>query len=90
LLLRRTLNARIGPTGIPSALSLRLWTAALLAAGLAWGVKLALPAMHPIATAALVLIPYAGVYAGATIAMGVDDARRILARIANVNRRIGD
>jgi len=81
LLLRRTLNTRIGRTGIPSALSFRLWTAALLAAGLAWGVKLALPAMHPIATAVLVLIPYTGVYAGATIAMGVDDARRLLGRV---------
>jgi len=27
------------------------------------------------------LIPYTGVYAGATIAMGVDDARRLLGRV---------
>ena len=33
VLLRRTLNDRIGHTGLPAALSVRLWSAALIAAG---------------------------------------------------------
>jgi putative peptidoglycan lipid II flippase len=85
VLLRRTLNDRIGHTGLPAALSVRLWSAALIAAGVAWAVKLALPPMHPIASAALILMPYVCVYLGLTVAMGVGDARQILRRIrANV------
>ena len=85
VLLRRTLNDRIGHTGLPAALSVRLWSAALIAAGVAWAAKLALPPMHPIASAALILIPYVCVYLGLTVAMGVGDARQILRRIrANV------
>ena len=36
VLLRRTLNQRIGQTGLPLSFSLRLWGAAFAAAGVAW------------------------------------------------------
>jgi putative peptidoglycan lipid II flippase len=80
ILLQRTLNARIGQTGLPMALGLRLWGAALVAAAVAWGIKLALPSLHPIFTAALILLPFGGVYLGMTIALGVEDARKAVAR----------
>ena len=41
-LLRRTLNRRIGRTGLPAPLMARLWTAAAAAAAAGWGVKLLL------------------------------------------------
>ena len=53
-----SLNERIGHTGLPLALGVRLWTAAFVAAAVAWGVKLALPPMHPICRAALILVPF--------------------------------
>ena len=47
LLLRRSLNRRIGETGLPFSLGLRLWSAAFGAAAVGWGIKLALPADAP-------------------------------------------
>ncbi len=81
ILLRRSLNARIGHTGLGMSLGLRLWAAAFVAAGAAWAVRLALPPLHPIARAGLVLIPFAGVYVGTTMVLGVDAARRVLRRV---------
>ena len=81
ILLRRTLNERIGRTGLPTSLSVRLWAAAFLAAAVAWAVKMVLPRLHPIVTAALILMPYVCVYVGITVALGVDMARRMLARV---------
>ena len=79
LLLRRRLNTRIGATGLPLWLGVRLWTAALVAAAIAWVIKLALPPVHPIMRAALMLLPFGGVYLGMTLALGVTEARRVLA-----------
>jgi putative peptidoglycan lipid II flippase len=81
-LLRRTLNVRIGSTGVPPALTLKLWTAALGASAAGWAVKLAAPSMHPIARAAIILAPFGAVYVGLTVAFGVAEARRLLARRA--------
>ena len=48
LLLRSTLNARIGRTGLPAAYVAQLWGSAVAGAAVAWGVKIALPPLHPI------------------------------------------
>ncbi len=83
ILLRRRLNTRIGHTGVPVALSVRLWSAAAIAAAVAWAVKLALPPLHPIANAALILGPFGAVYLGGTMVFGVMDEkirRRIFRR----------
>ncbi|HVZ23008.1 MAG TPA: murein biosynthesis integral membrane protein MurJ, partial [Vicinamibacterales bacterium] len=66
LLLRRTLNARIGRTGLSAAFTAKLWTSAIAAAAAAWAVKLALPRIHPILAALAILAPYGLVYFGAT------------------------
>jgi putative peptidoglycan lipid II flippase len=90
LLLRRALNRRIGETGLPLALGLRLWSAAFVAAAVAWGVKLTLPAAHPILRAGLILSPFGAVYLGMTLVLGVAEARRALARLrGNSNRSVG-
>jgi putative peptidoglycan lipid II flippase len=81
LLLRRSLNRRIGQTGVPLALGIRLWGAAFLAAAVAWGIKLSLPEAHPIFRAALILVPFGVLYLGFTMALGVTEARRVLLRL---------
>jgi putative peptidoglycan lipid II flippase len=78
LLLRRALNRRIGPTGLPAAVALRLWGGAGLGAGAAWALRAALPAgIHPIAGAVGLLGVFGVVYLGVTAAMGIPEARRL-------------
>ena len=81
LLLRRSLNTRIGQTGLPLSLAVRLWGAAFVAAALGWIIKIALPPLHPIPQAMLIFLPFGGVYVGMTIALGVSQARDVLARL---------
>ena len=81
VLLRRTLNKRLGPTGLPVSLTARLWIAALAAAAVSWGIKLAVPLNQPIVVAILVLIPYGLVFLGMTLTLNVPEARQALRRL---------
>jgi putative peptidoglycan lipid II flippase len=81
LLLRSTLNARIGKTGLSAGYVAQLWGSAIGAAAVAWGVKLALPSLHPIVTAVLVLGPYGVVFFAATTVLGMPEASSVLSRI---------
>jgi putative peptidoglycan lipid II flippase len=81
LLLRRTLNARIGRTGLPSRYVLQLWSAAATGAAVAWAVKLALPPMHPIAAASLMLGPYGVTFFAATWMLKIPEAITVLRRL---------
>jgi putative peptidoglycan lipid II flippase len=83
LLLRATMNARIGRTGLPAAYVAQLWGSAIAAAAAAWAVKLALPPLHPIVSAIVVLGPYGAVFLGATWLLGIGEARTALARISS-------
>jgi putative peptidoglycan lipid II flippase len=78
LLLRRTLNSRIGHTGLEAAYVARLWSAALAGAAVAWLVKIILPVFHPAVTAVLVLGPYGLVFLGITLALKVPEASSFL------------
>jgi putative peptidoglycan lipid II flippase len=80
LMLRRTMNVRIGKTGLPVAYVVRLWGAALAGAAVAWGVKLALPRLHPVVAAVLILGPYGVVFGGMTLALGIPEATMMLKR----------
>ena len=81
LLLRRTLNRRIGRTGLPASFVAKLWCSALVAAGAAWGVKLLVGVAHPIALAVLALIPYGLVYFGLTTSLSIPESRTVLATV---------
>jgi len=81
LLLRRTLNARIGRTGLPVDYVAKLWTASFAAALAAWAVKLLASTQHPVITAILVLGPYGVVFLGTTILMKVPEASTAIARV---------
>jgi putative peptidoglycan lipid II flippase len=78
LLLRATLNARIGPTGPPLAFVATLWSTAAGAAAVAWAVKLTSPTPQPIVLAALVLGVYGVLYVGTAFAVRVPEARSVL------------
>jgi putative peptidoglycan lipid II flippase len=80
LMLRRTLNSRIGQTGLRFDYVLKLWSSAIAGAAIGWGVKLILPAMHPALSAALVLGPFGLVFIGGTFALRVPEASTALSR----------
>ena len=81
LLLRSTLNARIGATGLPASYVAQLWSAAAAGALVAWLVKGVVPALHPAITAVLVLGPYGLVFFGAAFALRLPEAASAIARI---------
>jgi putative peptidoglycan lipid II flippase len=89
VLLRRTLNRRIGRTGLPAAFVVRLWVAATLAAAAAWCLKLVLGVGHPIELGLLASGLYGGVYFVAAAGLGVREGRLVLARIPWIGRRLG-
>ncbi|MFN2577435.1 MAG: murein biosynthesis integral membrane protein MurJ [Pyrinomonadaceae bacterium] len=80
VLLRRTLNRRIGHTGLAFAYVTKLWVAAGLGAGIGWAIKLVLPHFHPILVAAIVLIPYGVVYFAVTSLAGVEESKAMFRR----------
>ncbi len=79
-LLRRTLNGRIGRTGLPTPFVLKLWAAALAAAGLGWAIKLFVGVNRPVWTAILVLGPYGVCYFTLTSLLGLPEAGAIFSR----------
>ncbi len=81
LLLRRSLNRRIGPSGVPRSLLVQLWSAAAAGAVVAWAIKLAVGARHPVFEAIWVLGPYTLVYFGLTYAWRVPESRGVLSRL---------
>jgi putative peptidoglycan lipid II flippase len=83
LLLRRTLNRRIGTTGLAPGYVARLWGCALAGAATAWAIKLVLPRLHPAVTAACVLAPYGGVFMAMTLTLGVPEASSVFKRFAS-------
>jgi putative peptidoglycan lipid II flippase len=54
-LLRASLNRRVGKTGLRASYTVRVWIAGVAGAAVAWGVKLALPPLHPLVRGAVVL-----------------------------------
>jgi putative peptidoglycan lipid II flippase len=81
LMLRRTMNARIGATGLPASYVAKLWTSAIAGAAVAWGLKIALPTMHPIIAAVVILGPYGVVYFAAALAMQIPEATTAIKRL---------
>ena len=85
-LLRRTLNARIGATGVPAALIARLWGAAAVGAAAAWGIKFGVGVVHPITAAILILVPYGLIYFAVTYLLRVEECSALFARLGRLRR----
>ncbi len=81
LLLRRGMNRKIGHGDFPTSFFLRLWLAAVIAAAVAWGIKLALHPQQPQVAALLILVPYGAVYLGCTMLFGVEQAGAMVKKI---------
>jgi len=86
-LLRRTLNARIGATGVPAALLARLWGSAAISALAGWLLKPMVIARGTYLTAALVLGVYGVLYFAATYAMRVEECAAVVGRALALGRR---
>lgn len=80
-LLRRTLNRRIGQTGLPASLVAKLWASAAVAAAVAWGVKSALGGRHPVVFGALIIGTYGAVYFAAAYLLGVEECAAAVRRL---------
>ncbi|HSS20254.1 MAG TPA: murein biosynthesis integral membrane protein MurJ [Pyrinomonadaceae bacterium] len=85
-LLRRSLNRRIGRTGLPASYVAKLWLAAIVGAGLGWGLKLALGKVHPIPMATVVLGVYGVTYFLITYAMKLPESRTVIGRVFRLLR----
>ncbi len=81
LLLRAALRPRIGGTGLPVPLTVKLWISAAAGAAAAWGIKLVIGRPQPIPGAIAILGPYGLVYFAATYLLGVEECRDVLRRI---------
>jgi putative peptidoglycan lipid II flippase len=62
IMLRRSLNRRIGKSGLDISYTVKLWIAAGAGAAVAWAVKIVTMQFHPILQALMVLGPYGIVY----------------------------
>lgn len=80
-LLKRSLDSRIGATGIPWVLSVKLWSAAIGAGIVAWIVRLTSPALHPIANAVVILLPFGSAFLLLALVTGIPEARALLNRL---------
>ena len=81
VLLRRSLNQRIGRTGLSLSYSGKLWLGALVGAGVGWALKLLVGHWHPIPLAIVVLGGYGTTYFGIGYLLGVPAAQSIIRRI---------
>jgi putative peptidoglycan lipid II flippase len=81
-MLRRALNARIGPTGLPRGTLPPLWAAALVAAAAGYGIKLSTASAGPLPSGLAVFVAFGMVYWGVTMLLRVPEARAVSRRVA--------
>lgn len=81
LLLRGGMNSKIGRTEFPSAYFARLWVSAVIAASVAWGIKLGVHPHRPLLAGVVILVPYGAAYLGCTAMLGVDQAGGLVRRL---------
>jgi putative peptidoglycan lipid II flippase len=77
LLLRSSLNRRIGRTGLPASYVATLWSASALGAAAAWAVKIVLPPLHPAVGAIGILGVYGVVFLAIAFAARVPELQAL-------------
>jgi putative peptidoglycan lipid II flippase len=82
LLLRRGLSRRLGPTGSLTPYLARLWSAAAAAVLIGLGVQAAVPPLHPILQAGVVLTPFGLGYLLLTAVVRIPEAQALVRRLA--------
>jgi putative peptidoglycan lipid II flippase len=86
-LLRRKLNQRIGKTGLVMPYVAKLWSAAIISAGLSWLVKLLIGQHHPIIVAIFVLGAYGLFYFAMASAFRLPEAIAVIKKFRRLLRR---
>lgn len=86
VLLRLTLNKRIGATGLRLEYVAKLWLAAAVGAGVGWAIKLAIGSPHPAIVAALVLVPYGLSYFAIATIFRIPEASAVVGRALRILR----
>jgi putative peptidoglycan lipid II flippase len=86
VLLRRSLNRRIGHTGLTFSYTAKLWVGALAGVLVGWGLKLLVLGWRPIPLAIVVLGGYGVTYFAIGYLFGLTQARIIIGRILRVTR----
>ena len=81
VLLRHSMNKRIGRTGLPIIYSVKLWTGAIVSAGIGLGLKLLVNGWHPVPLAIVVLGGYGVSYFLIEYALRVQQAQMIIGRV---------
>jgi putative peptidoglycan lipid II flippase len=81
LLLKRALDRRVGPTGIPLKHMAKLWLAALISGGAGFAVKLVFPENHPALRGVAVLLVFGVFYFPLAALMGVEESRRWMGKV---------
>jgi putative peptidoglycan lipid II flippase len=81
VLLRRTISARIGKTGIPRDALLKMWVAGLAAGAVGWGVEQLITPAHQMVRGAAALAAFAVVYGLATLLLRVPEATALASRV---------
>ena len=89
VLLRRSLNGRIGKTGLGLPYVVKLWSGAVIGAAVGWGLRLLLGERHPLIMAIVVLGSYGSVYFGVTAALGVSESKKVVKRLLRMIRLAG-
>ena len=88
-LLRRALRKRMGTLGAGPRPFAKMFLAALVAAAIAWGIRWAVPPLHPFVLAIPVLAGFGVAYLGIAAALGLQETRAVLARAQRVLGRRG-
>jgi putative peptidoglycan lipid II flippase len=86
------MNRRIGKTGLPARLILKLWVSAGVAAVAGWGGKLMMNLSHPIVLAIVSLGMYGVVYFGVAAVFRLPEVKGLMNRVtgfARFLRRLG-
>jgi len=89
VLLRRRLKERIGPVGARFAILWRMFSAALIAAAVGWGVRMLFGGFHPSLSAVAIFAAYGIVYFLIADRLGLEEASRVSRRILRPLRRRG-
>jgi len=86
VLLRRSLNQRIGRTGLSFSYTAKLWMGAIAGVVVGWALKLLVINWHPIPLAIVVLGGYGTTYFAVGYLFGLTQARTIITRLLRLGR----
>jgi putative peptidoglycan lipid II flippase len=88
-MLRHSMNARIGRTGLAAGYLIKLWTSAALAAAVAWAVKILASPANPIVAGIVILAPYGLVFFGLALALRIPEASKAVKGLLRLEQSQG-